>query len=357
MPGRRRPADELSLPLPELGAVPRSLRPMLPMAALEPFDSPEHQFEVAWDGLRALAFVGDKEIELRDRRGRDVLPIFPELGALARAGPPDSVVDGEVAICDAEGRPDADELARRLQAGRAQTAVLAERRPAVFIASDLLYLRGSALLNQPLTRRQALLRKHARRGSHVCPPDPVDGEGVALFDAAVDRGLGGIIAKRKESRYLPGRRSPDWLLIEAVRRDDFLVIGWLPADAGTSLPFDALALATHDQGELCYVGQVAGGFEGRTRERIMATLRPLFRATAPAARAPQDTGFRWVEPRVVVRVKFSEWSPDRRLRFPIFVGVRDDVAPSDVQAHGGVTVRASSGEGSRRVIVPTLPLG
>jgi bifunctional non-homologous end joining protein LigD len=329
---------------------------MLPVPALEPFDSADYQFEVAWDGLRALAFVGEQAIELRDRRGRDVLAVFPELVGLAQACPPESVLDGEVAICDAEGRPDADELVRRLQAGRAQTAVLAARRPAVFIAYDLLYLRADSLLNHPLTRRQAWLREHARRGSPICPPDPVDGEGIALFDAAVDRGLTGIVAKRKESRYLPGRRSPDWLLIEAVRRDDFLVVGWRPAAAGIGLPFDALALATHDKGELRFVGQVAGGFEGRIRERIMEALRPLFRATSAAAQVPEDAGFRWVEPRLVVRVKFSEWSPDRRLRFPIFVAVRDDVVPGEVQAHGGVTVRLS-GDGARRVVVPTLPLG
>ncbi len=325
------------------------------MTALEPFDSLDHQFEVCWDGLRALALLGPQGIELYDRRGREVLPLFPELADIERALDRDSVLDGEVAICDAEGRPDSDALALRLQARRAGAGARAARSPAVFIAYDLLYLRGAALLSQPLTRRQAALRENARRVPRLCLPDAVEHDGIAFFDAAVEKGLSGVIAKRKDSRYVPGSRSPDWLVIEAVRRDDFLVVGWLPGAPDASLPFEALALATHDQGELRYVGQAAGGFETRDRERIMAAIRPLFRATSPAADAPEVPGFRWVEPRVVVRVKFSEWSPERRLRFPIFVGLREDVAPHEVQAHPGLAVPPAR-EGQRQVVVPTLPI-
>jgi len=325
------------------------------MPALEPFDSREHRFEVCWDGLRTLAFITPQGLELRDRRGRDMLPLFPELAGLEGALDHDSVVDGEVAICDAQGRPDADALALRLQGRRTGSTARAARSPAVFIAYDLLYLRGAPLLLQPLTRRQAALRENARRIPRLCLPDVVEHDGIAFFDAAADRGLSGIIAKREDSRYVPGSRSPDWLVIEAVRRDDFLVVGWLPGAPGAGQPFEAIALATHDQSELRYVGQVAGGFEARDRERIMAAIKPLFRATSPAVQAPVVPNFRWVEPRVVVRVKFSEWSPDRRLRFPIFVALREDVAPHEVQAHPGLTVPPAH-EARRQVVVPTLPI-
>jgi bifunctional non-homologous end joining protein LigD len=328
---------------------------MLPESALEPFDSAEYQFEVAWDAHRVLAFISKEGLELRDRRGRDVLALFPELGNLSQAVDPESVIDGEIAICDAEGRPDPSALARRLRAGRAERAAHSSTTPAVLLAYDLLYLRGTALLNTPLTRRQALLRESAHKSANFCLPDAVERDGIAFFDAALEKGLGGMIAKRKDSRYLPGRRSPDWLLVEAVRRDDFLVIGWLPPPPGGRLPFEALALATHEQGQLRYVGQVAGGFEERDRERIMTTVRGLFRATPPAADVPDTASFRWLEPRLVVRVKFSEWSPDRRLRFPIFVGLREDVAPHEVQVHGGVTVPPAS-PGRSPLVVPTLPL-
>ncbi len=316
------------LPLPFGSVLPDRLRPMLPLPALEPFDSPAHCFEVAWDGVRALAFVERSGLRLSGRALRDLTPAYPEIQVLQRLVPQDTILDGDLIVPDAEGRPDASALQEREHADDAWGLNAALRRhPVTYVVFDLLYLRGESLLNEPLQHRKALLAEALVSSDRVYVPQAVTGEGVALFDAAREKGLGGILAKRLDGKYHPGRRHPDWLLIQAVRRDDFVVSGFVPGRSSRLL--EALIVASYDGQRFQPVGRVVGGFDAQAALRLRRQLDRLPSASPLAGHPWAQAEICWVEPRVVVCVKFSEWDANGLLRFPIFCGLRAEVTPQE----------------------------
>jgi bifunctional non-homologous end joining protein LigD len=210
-------ADQLSLRLrTDLPKLPDGLRPMLPRPLAEPFDSPDHLFEPAWGGLRALAFIGPSErpgggdVRLVDSDGRDVGARLVELAGLAvRIDARSAVLDGELVVVDADGRADTDELEARI-AGRAGRAV-------AYLAFDLLHLDGRSLLSLPLFRRRQMLRRVLRPGDEVVAVPAIASEGRALFEAVVAQGIAGVMARQRTSPYLSGIRSRLWRFIPAVR--------------------------------------------------------------------------------------------------------------------------------------------
>lgn len=352
MPGARN-TIELDLPLGR--PLPDRIRPMLPMAAADPFDSPLHAFEVAWDGVRALACRDGDGLRVWGRALRDLAPRYPELQALAPAIPPDTVVDGELIVGDAAGRPDAALLVEREHADRpALIERLQARHPVTYVIYDLPVLAGRSLLREPLHRRRALLRDTIPSAGRVYVPEPIIGEGIAFYDAARDRGLEGVVAKRLDGRYHPGRRHPDWLLVLAVRREDFVVCGFLPGSSGRLL--QALVVGSFDGHGVRPVARVGGGFDADTSFRLRRLLDGLPAAPAPADARWEEEGMVWVSPRVVVCVKFSEWDARGQLRFPIFSGLRPDVLPEECVRMP--LLDPSRPDRSRRVDiqVPTLPI-
>jgi bifunctional non-homologous end joining protein LigD len=210
-------ADQLTLRLrTDLPKLPDSLRPMMPRPLAEPFDSPDHLFEPAWGGLRALAFIGPSErpgggdVRLVDTDGRDVGARLIELAGLAvRIDARSAVLDGELVVVDAAGRTDPDELEARI-AGRSGRAV-------AYLAFDLLHLDGRSLLSLPLFRRRQMLRRVLRPGDEVVAVPAIATEGRALYDAVVAQGIAGITARQRTSPYLSGIRSRLWRFIPAIR--------------------------------------------------------------------------------------------------------------------------------------------
>ncbi len=301
---------------------------MLPMPAAEPFDSGAHCFEVAWDGVRALASVEEGGIRLTGRGLRDLTPAYPEIQVLQELIPPETIVDGELIVADAEGRPDFFALQERQQAEDPwAVAASAREHPVTYVVYDLLYLRGRSMLGEPLHRRKAVLQVVLTPTDPICMPEAVHADGLALFEAAREKGLEGILAKRLDGRYHPGRRHPDWLLVRAVRQDDFVVMGFIPGQGNHLL--EALILGSYDGMGYRPVGKVVGGFDAHAALRLRRRLDRL-----PAAAPPPDERWAhpslcWLEPRVVVCVKFSEWDRSGSLRFPIFCGLRPDVAPQE----------------------------
>lgn len=208
-------ADQLSLRLEaELPELP-DLRPMLPRPLPAAFDSDEHLFEPWWGGERALvsigpaAIAGSGEVRIRDAAGRDLTGALPELAGLAvRVAARSAILDGELVVVDTAGRADPVELARRL-AGEPGRAV-------AFLAFDLLHLDGRTLISQPLVRRREALRRVLRPGDEVVAVPAIATEGVALFEAVVAQGVAGILARQRQSPYLPGVRSRLWRYIAAA---------------------------------------------------------------------------------------------------------------------------------------------
>jgi DNA ligase D-like protein (predicted ligase) len=315
-------ADQLAL---ELDTFPSAVRPMQAVAAGAAFSSQEYVFEVKWEGLRCLLFIdGERHVRLQDRALRDITALVPSLGTAHRQVAPGTVLDGELVATDDGGRPDQAALRRQLQAGARPS-----RRPLAYLAFDILYAGGRSLLRQPLLRRKARLRRNVTSGDGVFVPDYIEGEGVELFEACLERGLEGVIAKHRDSTYVPGQRSPFWLSVKAVKSDDFIVLGATPGD-----PFGALLVGYHEDGRLLPCGSVGGGFDDEAMALLAAELQRLERRESPLSPEPVVTApVRWCSPELVVSVRYSEWAPDGTLRFPIFNGVRRDVHPAECVRH------------------------
>ena len=312
--------DQLSI---EVGGFPTAIRPMQASAAEVPFSNNEYFFEVKWEGLRCLLFLTPEgEVRLQDRALRDVTYQFPEFGTLAGQVPRGTVLDGALVVTDGEGRPEKGALRQRLGGPPG-----AEQRPAAYLAFDLLYLESKPLLRKPLYQRKRQLHKVVTPGRHLYAPKHIDKEGVELYEACLEQGLEGMMAKHRQSLYVPGQRSPFWLQVKAVKSDPFVVVGWTGRSAD---PFDALVVAFYESGRLLPCGTVGGGFEPSVKAELSKRLRELAVEESPLEPAPvMVSPVRWVRPEQVVAVRYSEWSPDGTLRFPIFDGVRSEVHPAE----------------------------
>jgi DNA ligase D-like protein (predicted ligase) len=342
-------ADQLAI---ELDGFPSAVRPMQAVSAEEPFRSEEYLFEVKWDGLRCLVFVGPGgEVRLQDRGLNDLTGQVPELQGAGRqvAGP--AVLDGELVATDADGRPDHLLLRRRLREGPAAS----EQVPLVYLAFDALYLAGRSLLRQPLVKRRAKLRRAVTPGPSIFVPDHVETEGVELFDACLERGLEGMMAKHRDSTYVPGQRSPFWLKVKAVKSDDFVVIGRVPAANGQG--FGALLVAYYEGGQFVPCGAVAGGWDDEAQAILARQLERLRVEESPLRPPPRVTApVEWVRPELVVSLRYSEWTPDGTVRFPIFHALRPEVHPTEcVRQRPRVVLEGHGRPGSPVYVLTRFP--
>ena len=295
-------------------------------SAEAPFSSVDYIFEVKWDGLRCLLFRDPHgKVHIHDRGFNDLTAVVPEVTAAASRVPPGSVIDGEVVATDRDGRPDYHRLRQRLAGG----AALREQIPVAYLAFDALYLEEKPLLKQPVTRRRARLQKSVEAGGHIFVPDHIEEDGVELFEACLERGLEGVVAKHKQSPYVPGQRSPFWLKVKAVKSDDFVVVGWMG-----ERPYDALVVGFYEDGRLLPCGTVGGGWDDDAAKFVRTRLAELASETSPLDPPPiMVKPVRWCRPELVVSVRYSEWSPDGTLRFPIFNSLRPEVHPAEAVRH------------------------
>ena|SRR5579862_390970 len=302
----------------------REYVPMLATSVREVPAGPGWSFEVKFDGYRALAYVHGGECRLLSRNGNDLTARFSSLAKdIAKAvKSPDAVVDGEVCRLDERGRSSFSEL----QQGNG---------PLVYYAFDLLELDGGQLCDLPLTERKLRLPKLLdRRVSSVRLSESFD-DGPALLNAVKEQQLEGIMAKRADSRYLPGRRTRDWLKIKAHGQQEFVVAGYTRGAGRRAGTFGALVLGVNEDGRLRYAGNVGTGFDDAEIRRLLTLLRPLERATTPFDEVPKMPRVRrgdvqWVEPKLLAEVSFGEWTHDGRVRHPVYLGLRDDKAAPDV---------------------------
>ncbi len=300
--------------------------PMLASLATELPHGDGWTYEVKFDGYRAIAYVRGGECRLVSRNGNDLTERFSEVAkAIVKAvKAPDAVVDGEVCRLTADGRASFSEL----QQGTG---------PLVYFAFDLLELDGVARLDDLLrTRKETLRALLDRRVTTVSFSEGFD-DGDALLEAATERGLEGIVAKRVDSVYRSGRRTRDWLKVKIDLNDEFLIAGYTRGAGRRASTFGALVLAVREGDELRYVGNVGTGFDDAEIEKLLDLLRPLDRDTPPFAEVPKLPRVRkgdvqWVEPRLVAQVRYGEWTHDGHLRHPAYIGLRDDKEPDEVKA-------------------------
>jgi bifunctional non-homologous end joining protein LigD len=250
-----------------------------------------------------------------------------------------AVVDGELVVFGPDGRPDFQLMQSRHQRG--PTAELLRVAPVTYIVFDLLQLGADVLVKTPYTQRRALLADLGAHGGPVAVPrhfTSADIDPNELLGLVEEQGLEGLVAKRLESRYLPGQRSRDWLKRPLIKTQDVLVGGWRPGKGNRSGRIGALLLGAHDaDGSFCYIGDVGTGFTERTLDDLMALLTPLARPTSPfhdTVPADRARHALWVEPRLVGQVVYRQFTSDHRLRHTAWRGLRADVRPDQVMVPG-----------------------
>lgn len=294
-------------------------------------------FEPKLDGMRVLAHVGAGTVRLVTRNGREKQAQFPEVVAVLRrlgdrVGKP-VVLDGEVVALERDEAGGFQSLQQRMHLqDHARIAEVAKHHPAALFAFDLLQLGDDALVTLPWNARRAALERLLRRRSagalRLAESVP---DARTMLARARRGGWEGVIAKRIDAPYVPGSRSRDWLKLKLQYRAEFVVGGYTePRNSREHL--GALLLGYFDEaGRLVYAGHTGGGFDRAGLRGMFDRLVPLERRTSPFAAPPRtNQPAHWVEPRVVVEVKFAEWTADGRLRQPIYVGTREDKNPRDV---------------------------
>ena len=309
--------------------MPESLSPMLSASADKPPTGPGWLFEIKWDGVRAVCYVRDGGAHLVGRKGTVMDRQYPELGAIprfldARA----AVLDGEIAVLDEAGRPSFARIQPRIMAtDRGAVEQLMRSRPAIYFAFDLVWLDGYDLSRVPLIERKRLLRSIVKPG---CPAlrvsDHFDADPAQLLELVRAQGLEGLMAKRADSVYQT-RRAGDWVKIKVATEQDFVLAGYCE---GEREHFGSLVLGAFDQGALVYVGRVGTGFDAKLMAEIARLMAPLETARCPfTPEPPMEDPTHWLNPELVCRVKYQNWTGDLKLRAPVFVGMRDDIDPAD----------------------------
>jgi DNA ligase D-like protein (predicted ligase) len=281
------------------------------------FDSDQHLFEVKWDGTRALCYVEAGKVRLMNRRRRDIDFRYPDLDCLARL-PAGTVLDGEIVVLRPDGSPDFEGLqVREQRQSPLKIATAARSRPATYIVFDQLYDRYRDVTSEPLTRRRERARKTLSRCAtpRLVMSEGIVGRGRAYFEQAVAKGLEGVVAKRLDSPYLPGKRTDCWIKIKRQEILAAVVIGFVPEGKDD---FAALIVAIEENAELRSVGKVGSGFTRQVRDRINRFLWANLRE-APVI--PCRTKGLWVEPTLYCTVRCMERTPSGQLRAPVFGGL------------------------------------
>jgi bifunctional non-homologous end joining protein LigD len=313
--------------------MPDRIEPMLARTGPLPPENGRWAYEIKWDGVRAIGYVAGGRLRLASRNGRDITPRYPELRELGRAlAGHEAIIDGEVVAFGEDGRPSFQLLQRRMHL-TSEHAVrrLSQSDPVAYIVFDLLWLDGHSLCGLRYDERRERLLELGLNGRTWQTPAHHVGDGQAMLEASRAQGLEGVIAKRLDCPYTPGRRSPAWVKVKNFRQIDVVVGGWLPGEGRRSGRLGALVVGFYEDDELRYAGRVGTGFSEAELDRLGSILEPLSRPDSPFSgrQPPKET--RFVEPELVAAVEYGEWTQARTLRHPSYKGLRDDVDPREVE--------------------------
>lgn len=315
--------------------LPKMTTPMLATLIDGPFDDPGWMFEIKWDGFRAVCDVdADGKVAVRSRSGNDLLAQFPELAKLSKAFASSARplrVDGEIVTLDADGRSSFQALQGRL--GRAGASADAQKRfPVRYVVFDCLFAEGEDLRRLGCEQRKEMLERVLRApGDLVVYSKHVLERGCALYRAAQEQNLEGIMGKRRDAPYVE-KRTRDWVKIKVQMTEECVIVGWTEP-SGSRSDFGSLLMGVYTpDGRLAYAGRVGTGFDRKVLAEVTKALAPLATDRCPLSTAkPPKTRTRahWVEPKLVAQVRFTEWTNDGRMRHPAFLGLRPDKRPEE----------------------------
>ena len=299
-----------------------SIKPMLASLGDESFDSDEWIFEIKWDGYRAVAGMKDKEVVLQSRNNLSFLKKFYPIGNALKEWEVNAIVDGEIVAVNDEGHTNFQDLQAWQKTGKGEL---------VYYLFDILWLDGYSLMHLPLIERKSILQGIIPTNSAVKYSDHILSKGKDFFELAVTQGLEGIMAKRADSMYTPAMRTQQWLKIKTHRRQEVVVAGFTKGRNSRQY-FGALILGVYENEQLVYVGHTGSGFNQKTLAEMYEKLEPLVTDKCPFARKPKtNMPAIWVKPKLVVEVKFQEWTNENILRIPIYIGLREDKSARDVK--------------------------
>jgi DNA ligase D-like protein (predicted ligase) len=292
--------------------------PMKATLGEHPPTGPGWVYEPKLDGIRVLAVKDGDRIELWSRNQIRQEGRFPSIAAAVARQPGERfTVDGEVVAFDGE------RTSFGLLVGDAEVAIS-------YYVFDALDIDGDDLTGRPLLERKARLEEALEWAEPVCFSNHIEGDGAVLKEAACKRGWEGLMAKRADSPYLPGKRTRDWLKLKCVRDQELVIGGWTDPQ-GSRTGFGALLVGYYEDGDLVYAGKVGTGFNDRTLKDLVDRLTARARKTSPFTRGePPTKTSHWVRPDLVAQVGFTEWTGDGSLRHPRFLGLRTDKAAKDV---------------------------
>jgi bifunctional non-homologous end joining protein LigD len=318
---------------PTVMEMPERVKPMQARLSTLPREESEWAFEVKWDGVRAIAYSEPGHIRLQSRSGNDVTPAYPELRALNRTlGSRSAILDGEIIAFGEGGRPSFEALQPRMhQRGEAAVRRLMQTVPVTYVVFDLLWLDGRSLMDLPYAQRRERLQELGLEGEHWRTPELQIGDGAGLLAATHELGMEGIVGKRLDSRYTPGRRDGGWVKIKNHRRQELVIGGWTEGKGVRAQRIGALELGVYDEeGELRHAGRVGTGFDEAELERLAALLAPLAQGDSPFTGPQPPRGAHFVAPRLVCEVEFGEWTRAGKIRQASYKGLRDDKDPAAV---------------------------
>jgi len=297
--------------------IPFRVRPMLPTLVREPFQRPDWVYEEKYDGYRILAYKEGRRVHLLSRNLIDRTASYPEIAeGLKGLGARTLLIDGEVVAFD------------RRRVSRFQLLQGGAATP-VYAVFDCLYLNGRDLRREGLPVRRSALETATGGSPHLVLARRLAVDGLAAYRAAKKRGYEGIVAKHTTAPYVEGRTT-QWLKVKVHQEDEFIIAGYT-APSGSRKHFGALLLGAYRDGQLHYVGKVGTGFSESTLASLAHTFRPFAQAVPALVDPPRERGVTFLAPRLVAQIAYEELTADHKLRQPVFLGLRDDKPPRDVQ--------------------------
>ncbi|HEV8330190.1 MAG TPA: DNA ligase D [Steroidobacteraceae bacterium] len=313
-------------------AMPKKLDPMLAEIGDEPKSDPQWLYEPKVDGYRVIAFVKDAEVRLQSRRGIDLTTAFPEIVADLKAQAVDSmIVDGEIVALDATGRPSFNALQNRRELKTPAELAAAQREsPVILLCFDLLHFGGVNLRGASYLDRRRYLSQCLLTSAHLQLVHTSD-DAEKLYAASLHAGFEGIVAKRKDSPYQPGKRSGAWLKLKSTQTAEFVVGGYTQGK-GAREALGSLLLGYWSGSKLHFAGHVGSGLDDRVVAELAKRFGKLERKAQPfVEKPPLHRPTTWLDPELVVEVSFGEWTPDGMLRAPVFERVRDDIESRSIK--------------------------
>lgn len=316
--------------------MPTSIRPMLAVQGALPHNGASWAYEVKWDGARAMVYSEGGRVAVHSRNDRDVTATFPELAELGEfLGMAPIVLDGEIVALGDDGRPSFARLQNRLHIGDPKEARRrANSDPVTFVAFDVLYADGRSLMERTYDERRAQLESLHLAGRHFTIAESFrDVPGQDVLQATVANGLEGVVAKRRDSVYRPGRRVAEWVKVKTLQTQDVVIGGWTEGKGSREKSLGALLMGLPGPDGLRYAGKVGTGFNERDRQELLDALGPLATSSSPFVDhipAADAKVAHYTRPELVGEVAYGEWTPAGRLRHPRWTRLRDDKAVADV---------------------------